>query len=35
MEILKTMEALMTDDAYIFPERYMSNDSLGPIDNAN
>jgi len=31
----ETMEALMTDDAYIFPRAIMSNDSLGPIDNAN
>ena len=29
------MEASMTDDAYIFPRAIMSNDSLGPIDNAN
>lgn len=31
----ETMEASMTDDAYIFPRSIMSNDSLGPIDNAN
>ena len=31
----ETMEASMTDDAYIFPRAIMSNDSLGPIDNAN
>lgn len=30
-----TMEASMTNDAYIFPRAIMSNDSLGPIDNAN
>ncbi|WP_052471231.1 YybH family protein [Winogradskyella sp. PG-2] len=31
----ETMEALMTNDAYIFPRAIMSNDSLGPIDNVN
>jgi ketosteroid isomerase-like protein len=31
----ETMEASMTDDAYIFPRAIMSNDSLEPIDNAN
>ena len=31
----ETMEASMTDDAYIFPRAIMSNDSKGPIDNAN
>lgn len=31
----ETMEASMTNDAYIFPRAIMSNDSLGPIDNVN
>ena len=31
----ETMEASMTNDAYIFPRAIMSNDSLGPIENAN
>ena len=31
----ETMEALMTNDAYIFPRAIMSNDITTPIDNAN
>lgn len=31
----ETMEALMTNDAYIFPRAIMSNEITEPIDNAN